>query len=55
MHSFSVSVTDASRSLGIGKTKTYDLINSGKLDTIKVGRRTLVTVHSLTALVGKAA
>jgi excisionase family DNA binding protein len=41
------SVADARLSLGIGNTKLYELINSGDLDTIRVGRRRLITVASI--------
>ncbi len=42
-----VRVLVASRMLGVGKTTVYDLIESGEIDTIKIGRATLVTVASL--------
>lgn len=31
---------------GLGRNSTYNLINSGKLKTIKVGRRRLVTAEA---------
>ena len=31
----------------LGRTKIYELINEGKLDVIKIGRRTLVTAESV--------
>lgn len=37
---------------GIGTTKTYQLINRGVLRTIKIGRRTLITMESVEALLG---
>ena len=46
---------DAARSLGIGKTKLYELIGQGKLKTVKIGRRTLVKTDSIRALVNQAA
>ena len=45
-----ISVNDAAASLGIGRTKTYDLINCGQLKTVKIGRRNLVTTASVQAL-----
>ena len=36
---------------GIGRSKIYELIKSGKLDAVKVGASTLVTVASLRRLV----
>lgn len=46
---------DAARSLGIGKTKLYELIGQGKLKTIKIGRRTLIKTDSIRTLVDEAA
>ena len=41
---------------GIGRTKTYELIDAGKLDTVKVGRKRLITEASARrALLGEAA
>lgn len=36
---------------GIGRSKIYELIKAGKLDTVKVGTSTLITVASLRRLV----
>jgi excisionase family DNA binding protein len=36
--------------LSIGHTKTYELINSGQLKTVRIGRRRLVTMESIEAL-----
>lgn len=38
---------------GIGRSKIYELIQSGALDVVKVGRCTLVTVDSIRRLVGR--
>ena len=38
---------------GIGRSKIYELIKAGRLDTVKVGASTLVTVASLRRLVEK--
>lgn len=45
------SVADARRALGIGLTKTYELIAAQKLRAVKVGRRTLIRTDSIRALV----
>lgn len=50
-----VRVSSAARLLGIGRTKTYELINAGDLDTIKVGQAVLVTMKSLEAFVDRRA
>ena len=39
-----VRIPDAVRMTGIGRSKLYQLIASGKLETIKIGRCTLVPV-----------
>ena len=51
MQPLTVSVSDAARMIGLGKTRTWALIASGQLATVKIGRRTLVKVESLHALV----
>lgn len=39
---------------GIGRSKIYELIKAGKIDTVKVGASTLITVASLKKLTAKA-
>jgi excisionase family DNA binding protein len=50
-----VSVREAARLLGIGITKTYELIADGLLDTVTFGSRRLVTLRSIDALIDGAA
>ena len=50
MDSIAASVKEAAQALGVGRTTIYVLINEGKLETIKVGRRRLVKVNSLLRL-----
>jgi excisionase family DNA binding protein len=45
-----VSVPEAMRLLGVGRTKVYDLIHSQRLRVIKIGRRTLVCTASIRSL-----
>jgi excisionase family DNA binding protein len=45
-----VSINEACEALGLGKTTIYSLINSGKLEVVKFGRRTLITAQSVRAL-----
>ena len=47
----SVRVDEASRMIGIGMTKLYELIKAGDLETVKIGRATLVTMGSLRRLI----
>lgn len=49
-----VSINEACTALGLGKTSVYTLINSGKLEVVKFGRRTLITAQSVRALAPKA-
>ena len=51
MEPLTVTVAGAKKALGLGTTKIYDLINDGKLRTVKVGRRTLVRTDSIRQLV----
>jgi excisionase family DNA binding protein len=37
--------------LGIGKTKLYELLSTGQLEAIRVGRRTLVLQESIDSFV----
>lgn len=49
------SIADAARVLGIGKTKTYELIGGGQLECVTIGTRRLVKVASINRLVDAAA
>ena len=44
------SIASTCAQLGIGRTKVYELINRGDLETAKVNRRRLVTHRSIEAL-----
>lgn len=50
-HLLSVRVGEASRITGIGRTKLYELIKVGGLETVKIGRATLITMRSLRRLI----
>ncbi|MBR0724096.1 excisionase family DNA-binding protein [Bradyrhizobium manausense] len=45
-------VAEACEATGLGRTKIYELIGDGRVTTTTVGRRRLVNVQSLLALVG---
>jgi excisionase family DNA binding protein len=49
-----VRIPDAVRMTGIGRSKLYELIASGDLETVKIGRCTLVPVDALKDLLAKA-
>lgn len=55
MDPVSTTIEGTEKATGLGKTKIYELINEGKLRTVKIGRRTLVTTDSIRALVSEAA
>ncbi len=46
-----VRINDAARMIGVGRTKLYELISSGELETVKIGKATRVTTASLRDLV----
>ncbi|AKM11024.1 helix-turn-helix domain-containing protein [Croceicoccus naphthovorans] len=46
-----VRVNDAARMIGIGRTKLYELISSGELETVKIGKATRITTASLQELI----
>jgi len=49
-----VRIPDAVRMTGIGRSKLYELIASGDLETVKIGRCTLVTIDALKELLARA-
>jgi excisionase family DNA binding protein len=55
MGTFLCSVNDAAKRLSVGRTFTYGLIKQGQLDIVKLGRRTLVKVESINALIERSA
>jgi excisionase family DNA binding protein len=44
-------ILEACEATGLGRTKLYDLIGAGHLDTVAIGRRRLVLVSSLLELI----
>ncbi|WP_375392015.1 helix-turn-helix domain-containing protein [uncultured Sphingomonas sp.] len=46
-----VRVNDAARMIGIGRTKLYELIAAGEVETVKLGKSTRVPIASLHDLV----
>lgn len=43
----SLTIAEAARTCGIGRTTLYEIIGAGKLDARKCGNRTLITAESL--------
>lgn len=46
-------IPEACEVTSLGRTKLYELIGKGQLDTITIGRRRLVVVRSLLKLFGR--
>ena len=42
-------VLETANMLGIGRSKVYELMNEGALETAKIGQRRVVRVESVTA------
>ena len=45
-------IAEACSAVGFGKTKLYELIDGGEVDSIRIGRRRLVRVPSLLRFLG---
>ena len=44
------SILDAAKALSLGRSKLYELITEGRLETVNIGRRRLVRAESVRAL-----
>ena len=51
MEALAISINDAARVLGLGRTSIYAMIADGRLEAFKLGRRTLVKANSIRRLV----
>lgn len=51
MEALAVSINDAAKALGLGRTSIYAMIADGRLEAFRLGRRRLVTVESIRKLV----
>ena len=45
-------IAHACKAAGLGRTKLYELINEGRIETVRIGRRRLIKVSSLKRLLG---
>ena len=45
-----IPIPETCTALGVGRNSVYNLINAGKLEVVKIGRRTLVKMASIKAL-----
>lgn len=50
---FTYSIKQTAQALSLGRTTIYALINQGRLETVKLGGRTLVKTSSIMALIGE--
>lgn len=53
MEPVAVRPKDAFAALGVDSTKGYELIGSGELEVIKIGRATRIIVASINAMVAR--
>ena len=51
MERLAYSINETAKALSLGRTSIYSLINEGKLDVFKLGRRTLIKVESIRRLI----
>lgn len=54
MEAITVTINGALAATGLGRSKLYQLIGEGQLETVKVGRRTLIKTASLRRLLEAA-
>ena len=48
------SINDTAKAIGLGRTSIYALIRDGRLEAVKMGRRTLIKVDSIRRLLESA-
>lgn len=51
MEPITISINDAAKALGLGRTSIYALINEGRLETVKFGRRRLIKTETIRRLI----
>lgn len=51
MNKLAYSINETARTLSMGRTSIYAMIADGRLETFKLGRRTLVKAESIRRLV----
>jgi excisionase family DNA binding protein len=50
VETLATSIKGAAKALSLGRTSIYGLIREGRLETVKLGRRTLIKTASIRAL-----
>lgn len=51
MEPVTVTVTDACKAIGVGRTVLYELLAQRRLDSVTIGRRRLITTESIRRLI----
>jgi excisionase family DNA binding protein len=51
MEPLALSISDTAKALSLGRTSIYAMIADGRLDALKLGRRTLIRMESVRRLV----
>jgi len=51
MERLAYSINEAAKALSLGRTSIYSLISEGRLETFKIGRRTLIKACSVHRLI----
>lgn len=46
-----LTIADTGPKIGVGRTKVYELIEAGEIETVRIGRRRLVVAESIDAYV----
>ncbi len=54
MQPITVTVSEAIRASGLGRTKLYELIGAGRVESVRVGTRRLVIFESLKSFLTEA-
>lgn len=54
MEPVTVTVADACKAIGVGRTVVYELLAAGRLESIHLGRRRLIKTDSIRRLVSGA-
>ena len=54
MQPIAASINDTAKALSLGRTSIYALIRDGRLEAVKMGRRTLIKVDSIRRLLESA-
>lgn len=53
MTRYTCSAREAAQALGLGRSTTYELLRSGELPSIRVGRRVLIPLAALEGFIAK--